>query len=606
MVQDAGVHRTWLPLCLSLTACGTTGPALVEAGREAPLSPAIQRHIPTDSGVEVLAEIGHFELSEDGRKTYTYTLRYRIRDAGGLQRWSRFQVAWVPSRHERPEMRAQVTDPSGRLLHLDPRIGSRERARRRDEARRPNPWPRRGLRSRAHGRLSGRGAALPSCDVREVCPRPRRTGAVVARRVRLPGEHAAPHSTARLLGRGPRVETRRAPDRGGDRRGSSRRVAGRALLSADVPRVPHVAFTTEVSWSRWSSHFADAYEAWIAEAGAAIAKASGDIPPPARVQDILRNVHEMVAWDGRPVEDAPRSPLVVLGTGRGNALEKALLVIAWARAAELPAEAALSKRGVSEDVAADFAEGAALDHALVYLPRDDLFIDVTDRFQRPGALPVADQGRQVLLVRRAAGELVRTPEQGAKENRYHEVRVLDLTEGPELTFFEETTAIGPIESRLRARFAEDNQTDLRRYLTDYLRTSYRGGRLDELELQGVEEIDEPLSIRIIGKGGGVVQTERDRTTVFIAAPVLFTWLPKPIRDASLAQRESDAEQRFAAGLLATREAEVAIPEPFSATVRLLVKVPTRWSSSRRRPTRRWPSDQGSTISRRGKRKMGCR
>src|SRR5262245_19486545 len=70
-------------------------------------------------GVEVLEEQARFEFDAEGRKTYTYKVRYRILDESGIEGWSAISAEWSPWYQERPLLSAFVVGPEGETRELE-------------------------------------------------------------------------------------------------------------------------------------------------------------------------------------------------------------------------------------------------------------------------------------------------------------------------------------------------------------------------------------------------------------------------------------------------------------------------------------------------------
>ncbi len=553
----------------ALAGCATGSRGVVSSGVRSAVG--TERELPDRGLVDVLEEEGRFVFDADGVRTYTYRLKYRVEQPELPTNWARFEVRWSPKDHERPDLSVSVETPSGAVEHVDPQTIMEEQWPNAPEDRKlsadipslvPGAVVERTVtyRDRAPpplGLVSGRYALGMSVPIRRsvvIFDAPIDLGLRVYPR----GFEARTHVSEAEGRRVTHVETKSLPGV----------WTGEPLVPPSAPRVPHVAFTSAGDWSDWGSRWAQVVEAWQSEAGPSPIEPTLD-----RVFTTWSWVQAKLRWQEGPLKPQPRSATEILASGGGDALELAL-VFRWLMGEQAAsAQVALLKRGLAEDVQPAFPEGGALDHALIYLPDLDVFLDLTDPNTRPGELPVLDQGRLALLVEPTGGRLVRTPTVDARANRYREARVLDLTASPELTFTEETVASGSIEARLRRRFARSRGERVRRQLSDYLNSSYRGGRLERMQIAGAEDIRQTLEIRLSGRGGGVVQSEDGTTKVFVSAPVLFTWLPKPIRDATLAEADSEQDRRFAASLLATRSVDVEVPEPYVASVSFEIIVP---------------------------------
>ena len=76
----------------------------------------------------------------------------------------------------------------------------------------------------------------------------------------------------------------------------------------------------------------------------------------------------------------PHSPNETLGRKYGDCKDKASLLAAMLRVANIPAYIALLNAGSREDVAPDLPGMGMFDHAIVYVPGPpDLWIDATER-----------------------------------------------------------------------------------------------------------------------------------------------------------------------------------------------------------------------------------
>ncbi|PYY23055.1 MAG: hypothetical protein DMG62_10390 [Acidobacteria bacterium] len=101
----------------------------------------------------------------------------------------------------------------------------------------------------------------------------------------------------------------------------------------------------------------------------------------------------------------------------GDCKDKASLMVALLRAADIDAQIALVRTKRLGDIAAQPASVSIFDHAIVYVPEFDLWLDGTAEFSRLRELPVDDQGVMALTVT-ANGDAVlrRTPVSSAEDN----------------------------------------------------------------------------------------------------------------------------------------------------------------------------------------------
>jgi len=522
-----------------------------------------------DGGVEILSEEGRFEWSAEGVEQFRHEVRYRITDAEALASWGRFQARWDPALQARPVLEVETEQADGTILRLDEEMiiqsegdGTGERV------------------------LSAR---VPGAEV----------GAVVTRVVRhqdldpdplfpaISGRYglglAAPVARSSVVLVVPvSVELRASAIGFGAKTAESEKDGKRTLritardlpavlgsqpnLPEDVPDRPMVVFGADQSWSRLADRFEAALKPHFADP--AVHELAHDLRADGGPQLIAAAQLELEARvEPLPGAGFPRAPSQVLTDGRASSVERAVILAGLLRARGIDAEVGLSERGQGLRLRSRVPGVAGLDRGLVFVPEGDYFVDPERPFAPPGAVGTDIQGKVVWLAR--SGELVRAPAVGAAENRYDELRIVDLVNGPEVEFFEVTEASGSIESRFRARFVGASGDELERQLSGYVRRSYRGGRLEDFDVDAAA-----FRLSLEGRGGRFVRTDGSETTVFLPAPIIFTWLPRAIRDAVLADDDPTPEQRVAAHILADREADFDWSEPYAASIRFDLRVPS--------------------------------
>ena len=94
----------------------------------------------------------------------------------------------------------------------------------------------------------------------------------------------------------------------------------------------------------------------------------------------------------------PESPHVTLARAYGDCKDKATLLIALLRAVDVDANLTLVRTRPQGNVAEQPASFAVFDHALIYLPGLDRFVDPTQDRNDPFALPPPDQGASAFVV----------------------------------------------------------------------------------------------------------------------------------------------------------------------------------------------------------------
>lgn len=101
----------------------------------------------------------------------------------------------------------------------------------------------------------------------------------------------------------------------------------------------------------------------------------------------------------------------------GDCKDKASLMVALLRAAGINAQIALLRTQALGEILPHPASVSIFDHAIVYIPEFDLWLDGTAEFSRLHELPVEDQGVMALTVDlNGDAELRRTPQSTASDN----------------------------------------------------------------------------------------------------------------------------------------------------------------------------------------------
>ncbi len=205
------------------------------------------------------------------------------------------------------------------------------------------------------------------------------------------------------------------------------------IEARDVPGVPleahmpgpssvqaYVHLSTATGWAEVNQR----YEALLGDRLTApaplvdVARAwAGDARTP---EDILARLYTQVADRTRYVglefgvrSFQPAPPAVTLARGYGDCKDKATLLIALAGALGVDARLTLTRTRGSGHVAPEPASFALFDHAIVYVPALDRFMDPTVDRNDPWTLPPSDQGAQVFVIGHDTGLRVVPPQPAA-------------------------------------------------------------------------------------------------------------------------------------------------------------------------------------------------
>jgi transglutaminase-like putative cysteine protease/tetratricopeptide (TPR) repeat protein len=176
------------------------------------------------------------------------------------------------------------------------------------------------------------------------------------------------------------------------------------------------------------------------------------------IDRLLAYVQANVRYAGVEVAEGsivPRPPKFVLEKKYGDCKDKATLLVALLRAADIPAHVALLKSGFFPDVRPQLPTMNQFNHAIVVSGgQTPVWIDPTDEFARAGELPYEDQGRLALIADSSATALTRTPELPASAQGLVEMRTFRLPEEGRAHVREVTEGFGAPEALQRRYRAE--------------------------------------------------------------------------------------------------------------------------------------------------------
>src|SRR5437763_295938 len=163
---------------------------------------------------------------------------------------------------------------------------------------------------------------------------------------------------------------------------------------------------------------------------------------------VLRNTH-YVALEFGIYSYKPYPVAQTYARRFGDCKDKASLMIALLRAAGIEAELALVRTRSMGDVAPAPASIAVFDHAIVYIPKYDLWLDGTAEYSGR-ELPLEDQGALALTVNlNGSSELHQVPMSTAQENYTKRVIRAELSPQGTIRFSGSTLIRGEDAPRLR-------------------------------------------------------------------------------------------------------------------------------------------------------------
>ena len=259
-------------------------------------------------------------------------------------------------------------------------------------------------------------------------------------------------------------------------------------LPSDVPAYSSVTFSTGASWQSVAEDYAKIVDTQLA---------ASDLKPlvdrvvatqqtrEQKISALLQYLDREVRYTGVEFAEAtivPRSPNETLTRKYGDCKDKAALLVAMLRTADIPAYVALLNAGSREDVSAELPGLGMFDHAIVYVPGSpDYWIDATDEYARLGEMPTGDQGRLALIARPESTALSLTPVASSAENTIVEKREVFLSESGPARIVETSQPHGSAESSYRRAYADKENKNAKEELTNYVKFQYLAEKLDRMD-----------------------------------------------------------------------------------------------------------------------------
>jgi len=431
--------------------------------------------------IEVYLEEHQWDLDTEGRWTQAWRRRFVVRSEQAAQGMAMLEHPWVPEREARPQVRARVVDRAGKVWEADP-TSFQEAV---DTGESPDI-----VQDTRTLRVPLPGMAPGSMVEQEVVVREEVSLSRVARTVLFPTDLRLPAAVHRLVitapaGTGLRSE---APDHVSVERTEQ---GGRERLVFTIgerepadhlgwPQVPDalrlegiIRVGTRATWAEVAADYhrtlaavpTGDIRALVARVDAAATEDEKIALATAIARDEVR--YTSIAFGmGRVV---PRTPATTHGSSFGDCKDKALLLSKLLTATGIDARVALlaTRDGIPFDDTMPSLD--LFDHAIVYLPERDVWIDATSDWSAAGELPWMDQDRPALVVHPDDGALLRTPEQPAT---YQVTTRVEIDEPGRGSLSEVTTASGWPATRVLSGLGTMSEVDRERALVDYVRNRY--------------------------------------------------------------------------------------------------------------------------------------
>ena len=240
----------------------------------------------------------------------------------------------------------------------------------------------------------------------------------------------------------------------------------------------------------------------------------------AKISALLRWVADQIRYVGLEfgVHSLRPYPVAdVLARSFGDCKDKATLLAALLAEVGIDAQVTLVRIGSNGRVDPGIASLAPFDHAIVWLPKQGIWLDPTVRHHGPGELPTGDLGGQALRVPRdppaTGAALVELPWPGPADNGRAEQIELALEPDGSGTLTLTITLRGQTAAAVREALTVE-RTRKEKIEAD-LGRRFGGLRIDSFDVAGVAGPFgvEALTVRVHGKAPGLARRDGDRLVV---------------------------------------------------------------------------------------------
>lgn len=174
----------------------------------------------------------------------------------------------------------------------------------------------------------------------------------------------------------------------------------------------------------------------------------------------------------------------------GDCKDKASLLVVMLREIGVDASLVLARTRRGGDLDPEPASLAPFDHAIVYVPRYDLFLDGTAEFSGADELPAQDQDIPVLIV--SEGKLRRTPVLPAANNRVITDERVALAASGAARVDEHVTVAGEVAHEWRAHYQSPAERP-ERYGKAWAQ-KHPGARVESVEMPRLDDLERPVEV----------------------------------------------------------------------------------------------------------------
>jgi transglutaminase-like putative cysteine protease len=197
----------------------------------------------------------------------------------------------------------------------------------------------------------------------------------------------------------------------------------------------------------------------------------------------------------------PYSVDTILNRKFGDCKDKASLLHALLEAVGIDSRLTLLRMKRLGGIEANIASLAVFNHAILYIPKHDLFLDGTAEFHGSNELPAEDRGAEVLVVEpdgRGDSKFFRTPESRPEDNADEAEVMVHLSRDGSATLAIDGKARGTWTAELRRSY---ESPDSRRRLAEerLARSAFPGVKVTSVEVSDPHEIEKPFETRFVAQ-----------------------------------------------------------------------------------------------------------
>jgi len=175
----------------------------------------------------------------------------------------------------------------------------------------------------------------------------------------------------------------------------------------------------------------------------------------------------------------------------GDCKDKASLLVVMLREIGVESSLVLARTRRGGDLDPEPASLAPFDHAIVYVPRYDLFLDGTAEFSGADELPAQDQDIPVLIV--SEGKLRRTPVLPAARNRVATEQHVALSASGAARVEEHVTVAGEVAHEWRAHYQSPAERP-ERYGKAWA-GKHPGAHVESVDMPRLDDLERPVDVR---------------------------------------------------------------------------------------------------------------